>query len=104
MRPHGCRRGARPMAYQGDMLSTVDCHFGGFLGFLGCPIRRRCLTPMYTSTAPMAVFSARDANDGAVWDRGGLLPVAMTVTVTTIARETSQPKMKAAPFLIPPFE
>src|SRR5690348_10281455 len=49
----------------------------------------------------MAIFSANDASVGAVCGRGGLLPVAITVTDTTIARETSQPNMNAAPFLTP---
>ena len=35
---------------------------------------------------------------------GGLLPVASTVTVTTIARDTSHPNTKAAPFRTPRLE
>ena len=52
----------------------------------------------------MAAFTASDASEGAVCGLGGLLPVATTVTDTTMARETSQPKMKAAPFLTPRLE
>ena len=39
----------------------------------------------------MAIFTASDASDGTVFGLGGLLPVATTVTATTMARETSQP-------------
>ena len=35
---------------------------------------------------------------------GGLLPVPSTVTVTTIASDTSHPNTKAAPFLTPRCE
>ena len=35
---------------------------------------------------------------------GGLLPVASTVTVTTMARDTSHPNTNAAPFLTPRLE
>ena len=44
----------------------------------------------------MAIFTASDANDGTVFGLGGLLPVASTVTATTMARETSQPNRKRA--------
>ena len=52
----------------------------------------------------MAIFTAREASDGAVFDFGGLLPVARIVTATTTASESSHPKMKAAPFLVPFFD
>ena len=39
----------------------------------------------------MAIFTASDASDGTVFGLGGLLPVAITVTATTTAREASQP-------------
>ena len=52
----------------------------------------------------MAIFTANDASDGAVFGLGGLLPVASTVTVTTMASETSQPNRNAAPFLTPCLE
>ena len=52
----------------------------------------------------MAILAARAASEGAVLGAGGLLPVARIVTATTTAREASQPKMKAAPFLTPPFD
>ena len=52
----------------------------------------------------MAIFTASDASEGTVLGLGGLLPVASTVTVTTMARDTSQPNRYAAPFLTPRFE
>ena len=52
----------------------------------------------------MAIFTASAANEGAVLDFGGSLPVAKIVTATTTASESSHPKMKAAPFLVPFFE
>ena len=41
---------------------------------------------------------------GAVLGLGGLLPVATTVMVTTMARDTSHPNTKAAPFQTPRLE
>ena len=35
---------------------------------------------------------------------GGLFPVTTRVTETTMASDTSHPKMKPAPFLTPPFD
>ena len=52
----------------------------------------------------MAIFTASDASEGTVFGLGGLLPVASTVTATTMASETSQPNRKAAPFITPRFE
>src|SRR5690242_5450058 len=52
----------------------------------------------------MAIFTASAATEGTVAGLGGLLPVASTVTVTTIARDTSHPKTYAAPFRTPFFE
>ena len=92
------------MANHGDMLSTCSGHFGGFFGGLGLPIRRRCRIAIQTRKAPIAIFTARDASDGAVFGLGGLLPVASTVTVTTMARDTSHPNTNAAPFLRPRLE
>jgi len=86
------------------MWSTCCCHFGGFFGFFGRPIRRRCRIAIATRTAPIAILTARDVSDGAVLGLGGLLPVASTVTVTTTARDTSHPNTNAAPFLRPRFE
>ena len=51
----------------------------------------------------MAILTASAANEGAVLGFGGLLPVISKVTATTMASERSHPKMKAAPFLVPPF-
>ena len=92
------------MAYQGDMLSKPVCHFGGFLGGLGFPIRRRCRTAISTRATPINIFTARAASEGAVLGFGGLLPVTRTVRATTTARETSHPKMKAAPLRVPPLD
>ena len=86
------------------MVSTCACHFGGFFGGFGRPIRRRCWIAIATRPAPMAIFTASAARDGAVFGSGGLLPVPSTVTVTTIASDTSHPNTKAAPFRTPRLE
>ena len=86
------------------MVSTCACHFGGFFGGFGRPIRRRCRIAIATRPAPMAIFTASWARDGAVFDSGGLLPVPSTVTVTTIASDTSHPNTKAAPLRTPRLE
>src|SRR5580700_6083327 len=104
IRPHGCRTGARPMAYHGDMLSTCVCHLGGFFGFFGRLLLRRCRIAIATRMTPMAVFTTTPASEGAVFGLGGLLPVASTVTATTITRDASHPNTKAAPFLRPRLE
>ena len=52
----------------------------------------------------MAVFTARLASDGAVFGLRRLLPVASTVTATTMTRDTSHPNVHAAPFRTPRFE
>src|SRR5215471_4967104 len=98
---HGCRAGARPRANHGDMLSTCACHLGGFFGGLGRPLARMRRTAITTRTAPSALFTASAASEGTVLGLGGLLPVASTVTVTTMARDTSHPNTKAAPFRAP---
>src|SRR3984957_10657691 len=92
------------MAYKGDMLSRPVCHFGGFFGGLGLPILRRCRTAMRTNATPMAIFTASAASEGAVLGFGGLFPVTRTVRATTMARESNHPKMKAAPFRVPPLD
>src|SRR5271169_6048076 len=92
------------MAYHGDMLSRPVCHFGGFLGGLGFPMRRRCRIAISTRATPIAIFAARAPSDGAVFGCGGLLPVTRTVMATTMARERSHPKMKAAPLRVPPLD
>src|ERR1700722_8757858 len=92
------------MANHGDMLSTCACHFGAFFGFFGRPILRRCRTAIATRMTPIAIFTARSASEGAVFGLGGLLPVASTVTVTTMPRDASHPNVHAAPFLTPRFE
>src|SRR6516164_3344063 len=97
----GCSVGASAMANHGDMVSTCCCHFGGFFGGLGRPLARMCRIAMMTRTTPIATFAASAARDGAVLGLGGLLPVASTVTVTTTARDSSQPNTKAAPFRTP---
>src|SRR4051794_6344980 len=86
------------------MVSTVACHFGGFFGFLGWPILRRRRIAITSRATPIAIFTARDAREGAVFGLGGLLPVASTVTVTTIARDTSHPNTNAAPLRTPRLE
>src|SRR4029077_2834253 len=96
IRVQGWSAGARPMANHGDMLSTCCCHFGGFFGFLGPRIRRRCRIAIQTSRVPMAIFTASDASEGTVFGLGGLLPVASTVTATTTGSENSQPHRNAA--------
>src|SRR5271170_3110055 len=85
IKAQGWTAGARPRANHGDMLSTCSCHFGGFFGFFGPLIRRRCRIASPTRNAPMAIFTASDASEGTVFGLGGLLPVATTVTVTTMA-------------------
>jgi hypothetical protein len=52
----------------------------------------------------MASLAARAASEGAVLGFGGLLSVTSTVNAITIARDKSQPKMNAAPFLTPPLD
>src|SRR5262249_52418980 len=90
--------GARPIANHTDMLSTCSCHFGGFFGFFGRRIRRHCRIAAATRTIPITILTARAVFDGDVCGLGGLLPVASTVTATTIARDTSHPNTNAAPF------
>ena len=94
------------MANHGDMLSTCVCHFGGFpFGFLGRPILQAAAgSRAATRPAPMAIFAASAPSEGAVFGSGGLLPVASTVTVTTMARDTSHPNVHAAPFRTPRCE
>ena len=60
-----------------------------------------CRIAIATRTTPIAIFTASAASEGAVFGLGGLLPVASTVTVTTMARDTSHPNTKAAPFRTP---
>src|SRR5580698_1054039 len=86
------------------MLSTCSCHFGGFFGFFCARILRRCRIASPTRTIPIAIFTAREASEGTVVGLGGLLPVARTVTATTMARETSQPNRNAAPLRTPRLE
>ena len=79
----------------------VRLPFRGLLRRLGPssgPMRRTAIT---TRTAPSAIFTASAASEGTVLGLGGLLPVATTVTVTTMARDTSHPNTKAAPFRLP---
>src|SRR5215471_2591162 len=104
IRTQGWSVGARTMANHGDMLSTCSCHLGGFFGGLGRPLARMCRTAIMTRTAPSAILTASDASEGAVLGLGGLLPVATTVMVTTMARDTSHPKVNAAPLRTPPLE
>ena len=52
----------------------------------------------------MASLAASAASEGAVLGFGGLLPVTSTVNAITMASDTSQPKMNAAPFRTPPFD
>src|SRR5215831_5264191 len=92
---HGCTTGARPMANHPDMLSTCSCHFGGFFGFFGRRARRHCRIAAATRTIPITILTARAVYDGDVCGLGGLLPVASTVTATTIARDTSHPNTNA---------
>src|ERR1700722_18843678 len=99
--PHGCTSGANPMAYQGDMPSMPCCHLGVFLGFFGLPRRRRCRSAMANSTTPIRILAANDARDGAVFGLGGLFAVTSRVAETTMAKDKSHPKMKAAPFRTP---
>jgi len=56
-----------------------------------------CRIAIRTRTGPSAILIARKASEGTVAGLGGLLPVASTVIVTTMARDTSQPNTKAAP-------
>lgn len=42
----------------------------------------------------MTIFTASPASEGAVSGWGGLLPVASTVTTTTITRDASHPNTK----------
>ena len=70
----------------------------------GLFILRRCRTAIATRPTPMAIFTARSTSEGAVFGLGGSLPVVSTVTVTTIARDASQPNTNAAPFFTPRFE
>ena len=92
------------MANHGDMLSTCSCHFGGFFGFFGRPSRRRCRIATATRKTPIAIFTASCAREGAVFGLGGLLPVASTVTATTIASDTSHPNTNPAPLTAPRCE
>src|SRR5215469_2795108 len=92
------------MANHGDMLSTCSCHLGGFFGGLGRFLRRMCRIATATRPMPMAILTASAASDGAVFGLGGLLPVASTVTATTMARDTSHPNTNAAPFRTPRFD
>jgi hypothetical protein len=57
-----------------------------------------------TSATPIAICTAKAASEGAVFGFGGLFPVTRTVRATTMASESSHPKMKAAPFRVPPLD
>src|SRR6516225_2281851 len=100
----GCSVGASTMANHGDMLSTCSCHLGGFFGGLGRLLARMCRTAITTRTVPSAILTASAARDGTVLGLGGLFPVASTVMVTTMARDTSHPNTNAAPLRTPPLE
>jgi hypothetical protein len=63
-----------------------------------------CRIATMTRTAPIAILTASAASEGAVFGLGGLLPVASTVTATTVASNTSHPNKKAAPFRAPRSE
>ena len=80
------------------------CHLGVFFGGLGLPSFRYCRMAITVSPTPMASLAARAASEGAVLGFGGLLPVTSTVNAITIASDTSQPKMNAAPFRTPPLD
>src|ERR1700722_1697103 len=97
----GCRAGARARANHRDMLSTCACHLGCFLGGLGRPLARMRWIAILTRTTPSTILTASAASDGAVAGLGGLSPVTRIVTVTTMARETSQPSTNAAPLRAP---
>src|SRR5664280_2818461 len=102
--PHGWVNGPRARANHSDMLSTPVCHLGGSLGGFGLPSRRYWRTAMTSSTTPIRILTASAANEGAVLGLGGLLPVTRMVSAITMARDSSQPKMKAAPLRTPFFE
>ena len=57
-----------------------------------------------TRTRPSAILIASEASEGTVAGLGGLLPVAATVTATTMARDTSHPNTNAAPLTVPRLE
>ena len=59
---------------------------------------------MSTRATPNTIFTASAASEGAVAGLGGLLPVAATVIVTTIASDSSHPNTYAAPFTVPRLE
>ncbi len=67
-------------------------------------LARMCRTAIMTRTTPSTILIASPASDGAVAGLGGSLPVAVTVTVTTMARDTSQPNTNAAPLRAPRLE
>ena len=96
--------GPSPMAYQGVMLSMCVCHLGGFFGGFGLPIFWYWRIAITVRATPMASLAARAAREGAVLGLGGLLPVTRTVNAMTIASDSSQPKMNAAPFRTPPLD
>ena len=52
----------------------------------------------------MRSFTASAATEGAVCGRGGLFPVARSVSATTIAMDSIQPRMNIAPFRVPRSE
>jgi hypothetical protein len=47
-----------------------------------------CRTAIATRPTPLAIFTDSAAREGAVFGWGGLLPMARTVTVTTMTRDT----------------
>jgi hypothetical protein len=57
-----------------------------------------CRIAITTRSTPSAVLTASDASEGAVLGLGGLLPVATTAIVTTMARDTSHPKGEGRAF------
>ena len=104
MSAQGWVSGPSLMAYQGVMLSMPVCHLGGFFGGFGLPSFLYCRIAITVSPTPMASLAARAASEGAVLGFGGLLPVTRTVNAITIASDSSQPKMNAAPFRTPPLD
>ena len=61
------------------------------------------LDPLPLTAFLVVLPSRRGVRKGAayVFGLGGLLPVAVTVIATTMARDTSHPNVHAAPFLVP---
>ena len=97
---HLALRGCGYVCRRSGVLRRKGC----FGGFFGARILRRCRIASPTRTVPIAIFAASEASEGSVFGLGGLLPVATTVTATTMARGNEPAEQERRTFPTPRLE